>query len=83
MTHMTRFREGLRFQGSNSPLSCLDCRTAMRTVVQRGVEIDVCADCGGMWFDGGELQRFQQSKLGKSARIGAVDWKQGNTALLP
>jgi len=72
VAHKTRFREGLRFQGRSSSLSCLDCGTVMRTVVQRGVEIDVCADCGGMWFDGGELQRFQQSGLGKSARIGAV-----------
>ena len=67
-----KFFDTVRREGRESKLSCLECRTTMRTLSHRGVEIDVCQDCGGIWFDGGELQRFRQADFRKPARAAAV-----------
>ena len=74
-----KFFDRVRRESSESKLSCLECRTTMRTVSHRGVEIDVCQDCGGIWFDGGELQRFRQFGFSKPARVAAA--AAGATAL--
>ena len=46
-------------------LACPSCATAtMRTLHPRGVELDGCPDCGGVWFDGGELERVKEQPKG-------------------
>lgn len=40
--------------------ACPGCGTAMRTLHPRGVELDGCPACGGVWFDGGELERVKR-----------------------
>src|SRR5690349_6923034 len=67
-----KLRESLRVEGRKSKLACVDCGIDMRTVTQRGVEIDVCPDCTGIWFDGGELKRFRKSGFSKAAKVGAA-----------
>lgn len=34
---------------------CPLCARALSPVERQGVEIDHCAECGGMWLDSGEL----------------------------
>ena len=34
----------------------MKCEKPMQTKLVRGVEIDICADCGSVWLDGGELK---------------------------
>lgn len=34
---------------------CPLCARALTPVERQGIEIDYCAECGGMWLDGGEL----------------------------
>ncbi|MBU8871835.1 MAG: zf-TFIIB domain-containing protein [Gemmatimonadales bacterium] len=36
-------------------MKCPVCRTVMFVVEYEGVELDVCQDCRGTWFDRGEL----------------------------
>ena len=38
----------------------------MKTVKRKGVRVDLCSDCGGMWFDGGELEQVIRKRSGKS-----------------
>jgi Zn-finger nucleic acid-binding protein len=37
-------------------MDCPVCDNAMITLELRGVEIDHCLDCGGIWLDAGELE---------------------------
>lgn len=75
-----KFFDMVRLEGRSSKHACLECGTTMRTVAHRKVEIDVCQDCGGIWFDGGELQRFRQSPaFSKPAKVAGV--VAGATAL--
>jgi Zn-finger nucleic acid-binding protein len=37
---------------------CPQCRVEMPIVETRGVELDVCVRCEGVWFDADELQRL-------------------------
>lgn len=46
-------------------LSCTACgKGAMKALVHKGVELDLCEACGAAWFDRGELQRISGGKLG-------------------
>ena len=54
-----KFFDKVKAEGHPSSLECLECGTELLTVEHRDVDIDVCPDCGGIWFDGGELQRFR------------------------
>lgn len=37
---------------------CPTCSTPMSEVSRRGVYIDVCPACRGVWLDGGELEKL-------------------------
>ena len=39
-------------------LLCPNCQVGMREVERRGVLIDVCPQCGGVWLDKGELEKL-------------------------
>ncbi|HYG57494.1 MAG TPA: zf-TFIIB domain-containing protein [Symbiobacteriaceae bacterium] len=39
-------------------MRCPLCNTAMREIDRRGVRIDVCPECRGVWLDGGELDKL-------------------------
>lgn len=38
----------------------------MKTVTRKGVRVDLCPDCGGLWFDGGELEQVIRKRGGKT-----------------
>lgn len=41
------------------PLSvCPNCQTPMAEVNRRGVYVDICTKCRGVWLDGGELEKL-------------------------
>ena len=44
-------------------LSCPGCGQAMRPVTLRGVPVDLCVLCGGMWCDPGELTRLGEGRF--------------------
>jgi hypothetical protein len=42
---------------------CPKCETTkLHQVKKRGVELDVCSHCGGMYFDEGELEQMIEGK---------------------
>jgi Zn-finger nucleic acid-binding protein/ribosomal protein S27AE len=42
--------------GREEPVHCLHDGARMRKELIEGVIVDRCPDCGGVWFDGGELE---------------------------
>lgn len=50
-------------------MKCPVCRAQGFVVEYQGVELDLCPDCGGMWFDRGELELVlgQGHPLGQAA----------------
>jgi hypothetical protein len=43
---------------------CPKCAAGLVTVTFRGVELDKCSECGGLWFDCGELDRVLADQAG-------------------
>ncbi|MBN2361232.1 MAG: zf-TFIIB domain-containing protein [Deltaproteobacteria bacterium] len=41
-------------------MKCPKCGMDLKTVVHRGVEIDRCENCGGVWLDRGELEELTE-----------------------
>ena len=39
-------------------MRCPLCNVPMREVSRRGVKIDVCPECRGVWLDAGELEKL-------------------------
>lgn len=37
---------------------CPNCQSPMSEVSRRGVYVDVCPRCRGVWLDGGELEKL-------------------------
>lgn len=39
-------------------MKCPVCDATLRPVERRGVEVDICPDCKGVWLDRGELEKL-------------------------
>jgi uncharacterized protein len=59
--HKTAQAEKLRLKDLHY-LHCAKCGQEMATTVMAGVEIEVCADCGGIYLDAGELEKIISEK---------------------
>ena len=44
--------------GRESGMSCPEDGGGLKVVMHQGVELDVCAACGSIWFDRGELEKI-------------------------
>jgi len=45
-------------------MNCPKCqKTELRVVTESEVELDFCKDCGGIWFDNGELQKVIDNRI--------------------
>lgn len=51
---------------------CPKCRVRMRLVQLEAVQVDLCPNCMGMWFDTGELSRATGLKFRDTARGAAI-----------
>jgi Zn-finger nucleic acid-binding protein len=49
---------------------CPNCRSGMTEFRARGVAIDGCAHCSGVWLDRGELELLQETATKKKEKIG-------------
>jgi hypothetical protein len=54
---------------SGARLRCAGCGAAMRPLRLRGVVVDLCVGCGGLWLDAGELTRMSG---GRYDEVGAA-----------
>ena len=41
-------------------MNCPRCSSPLHPRVKKGVEIDYCNSCGGIWLDAGELDKIVQ-----------------------
>jgi Zn-finger nucleic acid-binding protein len=48
-------------------MRCPLCNVTMREVPRRGVKIDVCPECRGVWLEAGELEKMLE---------GAGEWEE-------
>ena len=46
-------------------MKCPACKSDLVVVEREGIEVDWCLDCGGLWFDEGELELLGE-KAGRS-----------------
>jgi Zn-finger nucleic acid-binding protein len=54
--------------GKTASVTCTACgKGPMKAFVFQGVELDVCEQCGSLWFDRGELARLSKGTLGTAA----------------
>jgi len=67
-----RLYERVQREGRESRLACVDCGGRLLTIAHRGIEIDVCGACGGIWFDGGELRSLVTGEANPYARTAVV-----------
>jgi hypothetical protein len=55
---------------------CPACKLPLGKRTLRGVEVDACSSCHGVWLDAGELERLTQPTAGLLARL-AAKWRGG------
>jgi Zn-finger nucleic acid-binding protein len=67
-------------RGRPAGLSCPKDGHALTTVMHRGIEVEVCGTCGGVWFDRGELQKILAQSTDPAARC-FLDGNSGSTPL--
>lgn len=53
-------------------MRCPLCNVPMREVPRRGVKIDVCPECRGVWLDSGEMEKL----LGSAGDWEEEDWRE-------
>lgn len=41
-------------------MQCSNCKNGLKKITYKDVELDQCLNCGGMWFDGGELRKVKE-----------------------
>ena len=47
---------------TDSELVCPRCGSLMNEEEVQGVDVDICLQCHGIWFDGGELEEIKEMK---------------------
>lgn len=57
----------------SATIACPKCHVTMARVDARGVEVDRCHKCGGVWLDQGELDALMKSKGGLRQVIAGLD----------
>ena len=50
-------------------MKCPNCGARLNKYVYHGTAVDVCADCGGVWFEGEELKLFISKFLERNSDI--------------
>jgi Zn-finger nucleic acid-binding protein len=55
-------------RGRPAGLLCPRDSQPLTAVIHRGIEVDVCGTCGGIWFDNGELQKILAQSTDPASR---------------
>ncbi|MEW5761396.1 MAG: zf-TFIIB domain-containing protein [Candidatus Thermoplasmatota archaeon] len=63
------YRKAYRLKWVSRRMTCPTCRIEMATLLLRGIEIDMCAKCGRMWFDREEFTRLTNIKISMGRRL--------------
>jgi hypothetical protein len=70
-----------------SKLACPRDGEAMRCLRHLGVEVEICAECRGLWLDAGEIEKIRQlsrdgPKRGAAVAAGVAAGAVGGTAVI-
>ena len=57
-------------------MKCLRCQNPLRKRSRDGIEIDICANCGGVWLDRGELEKIIESERAHHGVSEQQNWRQ-------
>lgn len=71
-------------RGAKSVSPCPSCRSALREVELTGpptLKLDGCSECGGFWFDEGELERLRAAMLSRKQTKPRTVGGYGGTAI--
>ncbi len=61
-------------------MRCPKCRADMEQIDYKGIEIDRCTICNGIWFDAGEIEQLKNTKAAETIDTGDKEvGKQLNT----
>ena len=64
--------------GTTTTLVCPKCQAAMRSYERRGITIDQCTQCRGIFLDRGELERLIDAEAaygaGEPTQEPELDW---------
>lgn len=44
-------------------MNCPSCSTKLHMTERKGIEIDFCPDCRGVWLDRGELDKILEKSI--------------------
>lgn len=58
-------------------MDCPRCRIEMNAIEFKGVELDQCSDCEGVWFDHGELETVRESSTNEVNSSGLAKSMEG------
>jgi hypothetical protein len=50
-------------------MKCPKCGMDLQEIELHGVKVDQCANCGGIFFDAGELEQFEKHDAGVLNRV--------------
>lgn len=53
-------------------MHCPKCGNEMIVIEYEGIELDKCSDCGGIYFDNGELEELLCKKSGFAIKLFAI-----------
>ena len=63
-------------------MNCPRCRTELRIEKYKGIEVDKCPSCEGMWLDHSELDQLEDTVLDDDPTKGTVMFKSYGSDLL-
>jgi len=55
------------------PIACPKCHVRMDRLDAKGVEVDRCVKCGGIWLDQGELDVLMKTRGGVKDAVAGLD----------
>jgi len=50
-------------------MNCLQCKEKLKRIIYKGIELDICSRCGGVWFDAGEMGRVMKTLETSSVQL--------------
>ena len=57
-------------------MQCPKCQTEMTAKTYKGVEVDRCPSCMGIFLDKGELEKIEDQQMGSMIDVGAYSQKK-------
>ena len=64
-------------------MNCPNCSTKLHMTERKGLEIDFCPDCRGVWLDRGELDRILEERIAKKQEYSTPQASQQNMQATP